>query len=64
MSSGDLTPNDLDRVKPTSNEVHIALVIARMIETVKNTPELVDSRQCVERIVATNGTFCTNCRKP
>jgi hypothetical protein len=25
---------------------------------------IVDSRQCIERIVATNGAFYTDCRKP
>jgi hypothetical protein len=39
MSSGDLIPNDHDQTEPTSNEVQFALVIARMIETVQNSPE-------------------------
>src|SRR4029077_8013138 len=39
MSSGDLIPNDHDQTEPTPNEVQFALVIARMIETVQNSPE-------------------------
>lgn len=39
MSSGDLIPDDRDRQEPTSNEVQFALVIARMIDTVTNSPE-------------------------
>src|SRR5260370_6354015 len=39
MSSGDLRPNDHDHVEPVANEVQFALVIARMIDTVKNSPE-------------------------
>lgn len=39
MNSGDLIPNDRDRQEPASNEVQFALVIARMIETVTNSPE-------------------------
>jgi len=39
MSSGDLIPNDHDHVEPVANEVQFALVIARMIDTVKNSPE-------------------------
>ena len=39
MSSGDLIPNDHDQPEPTSNEVQFALVIARMIDTVQNSPE-------------------------
>ena len=38
MSSGELIPND-DQPAPASNEVQFALVIARMIDTVKNDPE-------------------------
>jgi hypothetical protein len=38
MSSGELIPND-DQPVPASNEVQFALVIARMIDTVKNDPE-------------------------
>jgi hypothetical protein len=39
MSSGELIPNDPDQPAPASNEVQFALVIARMIDTVKNDPE-------------------------
>ena len=39
MSSGDLIPNDHDHFEPVANEVQFALVIARMIDTVKNSPE-------------------------
>jgi hypothetical protein len=39
MSSGDLIPNDHDRPEPASNEVQFALVIARMINTMQNSPE-------------------------
>jgi hypothetical protein len=39
MNSGDLTPTDHDQLEPTSNEVQFALVIARMIDTVQNSPE-------------------------
>lgn len=39
MNSGDLVPNDGDKSEPASSEVQFALVIARMIETVKNNPE-------------------------
>jgi hypothetical protein len=35
----DLIPNDHDHVEPVANEVQFALVIARMIDTVKNSPE-------------------------
>jgi hypothetical protein len=45
MSSADLIPNDHDQTEPTSNEVQFALVIARMIETIQNSPE--DMRQAV-----------------
>lgn len=38
MSSRDLQPNNEDKAE-TSNEVQFALVIARMLETVKNHPE-------------------------
>jgi hypothetical protein len=40
MSSGDLIPNDHDHFEPVANEVQFALVIARMIDTVKNSPKL------------------------
>lgn len=39
MSSGDLIPNEGDPTEQTSSEVQFALVIARMIETVGNSPE-------------------------
>ena len=39
MSSRDLIPNDQDQPDPASNEVQFALVIARMIDTVQNSPE-------------------------
>jgi len=39
MSSGDLIPSDHDQSDPASSEVQFALVIARMIETVKDSPE-------------------------
>lgn len=40
MSSGDLIPgDDHDQPDPASNEVQFALVIARMIETVQQSPE-------------------------
>ena len=38
MSSGELIPND-DQPAPASNEIQFALVIARMIDTLKNDPE-------------------------
>jgi hypothetical protein len=48
MSSGDLIPNDHDHVEPVANEVQFALVIARMIDTVKNSPEHI--RQAVYKL--------------
>ena len=45
MPSGDLIPNDHDRSEPASSEVQFALVIARMIDTVRNSPA--DMRQAV-----------------
>lgn len=39
MSSRDLQSSNEDQSEPASNEVQFALVIARMIETVKNHPE-------------------------
>src|SRR5438874_13219504 len=39
MNSRDLRPSDDDTAEPASNEVHFALVIARMLDTVKNDPE-------------------------
>jgi hypothetical protein len=45
MTSGDLIPSDRDRPEPPSLEVGFALVIARMIDSVKNNPE--DLRQAI-----------------
>src|SRR5271169_4290023 len=45
MTSGDLIPSDHDRPEPPSLEVEFALVIARMIESAKNSPE--DMRQVI-----------------
>jgi hypothetical protein len=45
MTSGDLIPNDRDRPEPGSLEVEFALVIARMIDSLKNSPE--DMRQAI-----------------
>jgi len=45
MPSGDLIPGERDLSEPASSEVQFALVIARMIDTVKNSPE--DMRQAV-----------------
>ncbi|MDA9505054.1 hypothetical protein XI09_10185 [Bradyrhizobium sp. CCBAU 11386] len=39
MNSRDLRPGDDDTAEPASNEVQFALVITRMLETVKNHPE-------------------------
>lgn len=39
MSSQDLIPGEQEQPDPASNEVQFALVIARMIETVQNSPE-------------------------
>jgi hypothetical protein len=39
MNSGDLIPSDPDRPDPDSAEVEFALVIARMIDSVRNSPE-------------------------
>ena|ERR1700687_227478 len=39
MASGDLIPSNHDRSEPASTEVQFALVIARMIDSVKNSPE-------------------------
>ncbi|KJC45184.1 hypothetical protein UB31_21085 [Bradyrhizobium sp. LTSP849] len=39
MSSGDLIPSDRDQPEQASTEVQFALVIARMIETVDQSPE-------------------------
>ena len=45
MNSGDLVPSNHDRSELASTEVQFALVIARMIDSVKNSPE--DMRQAV-----------------
>jgi hypothetical protein len=39
MNSSDLIPSDHDRPEPPSLEVEFALVIARMIDSLKNNPE-------------------------
>jgi hypothetical protein len=44
-SSGDLMPSDYDRPEPPFLEVEFALVIARMIDSLKNNPD--DMRQIV-----------------
>jgi hypothetical protein len=45
MNSGDLVPSSQDRPEPADAEVQFALVIARMIDTVKNSPD--DMRQAI-----------------
>jgi hypothetical protein len=45
MNSGDLVPSHQDRSEPADAEVQFALVISRMIDTVKNSPE--DMRQAI-----------------
>src|SRR5882757_2274140 len=45
MNSGDLIPRDQDKPEPPSLEVEFALVIARMIDSLKNNPE--DLRQAI-----------------
>ena len=45
MTSGDLIPSDRDRPEQASLEVEFALVIARMIDSLKNNPE--DMRQAI-----------------
>jgi hypothetical protein len=45
MTSGDLIPSDRDRPELASLEVEFALVIARMIDSLKNNPE--DMRQAI-----------------
>src|SRR5260370_7174138 len=45
MHSGDLVPGSQDRSEPADAEVQFALVIARMIDTVKTNPE--DMRQAI-----------------
>jgi hypothetical protein len=45
MTSGDLIPSDHDQPEPASSEIQFALVIARLIDSVKNSPA--DMRQIV-----------------
>jgi hypothetical protein len=45
MTSGDLTPGDHDQLDPASSEVQFALVIARMIDSVRDSPA--DMRQAI-----------------
>lgn len=45
MNSRDVIPDPRDQPEPASNEIQFALVIARMIDTVRNNPE--DMRQAV-----------------
>jgi hypothetical protein len=45
MTSGDLIPSDHDQSEPVSPEVQFALVIARLIDSVKDSPT--DMRQIV-----------------
>jgi hypothetical protein len=45
MNSSDLIPNEHDLADPASDEVQFALVIARMIDPMKNSPD--DMRQVV-----------------
>jgi hypothetical protein len=45
MASGDLIPSDRDRPELASLEVEFALVIARMIDSLKNNPD--DMRQAI-----------------
>ena len=45
MNSGDLTPGQRNGSEPASVEIQFALVIARMIDTVHNSPE--DMRQAI-----------------
>jgi hypothetical protein len=45
MASGDLIPGDHDHLDPASSEVQFALVIARMIYSVGNSPA--DMRQAI-----------------
>jgi hypothetical protein len=48
VTSSDLSPSDQDRPEPASLEVEFALVIARMIDSLKNNPE--DMRQAVYQL--------------
>lgn len=45
MASGDLIPSDHDQPEPAATEIQFALVIARMIDSIKNSPA--DLRQAV-----------------
>jgi hypothetical protein len=45
MASGDLIPSDHNQLDPASSEVQFALVIARMIDSVRNSPA--DMRQAI-----------------
>jgi hypothetical protein len=45
MASGDLIPSDHDRLEPPSLEVEFALVLARMMDTLKSNPQ--DMRQAL-----------------
>jgi hypothetical protein len=45
MASGDLIPSDHDQLNPASSKVQFALVIARMIDSVGNSPA--DMRQAI-----------------
>jgi hypothetical protein len=45
MNSGNLVPSDHDRPEPAEAEIQFALVIARMIDTAKNSPD--DLRQVI-----------------
>jgi hypothetical protein len=45
MASGDLKPSNHDQLDPASAEVQFALVIARMIDSVRNSPA--DMRQAI-----------------
>jgi hypothetical protein len=45
MNSGDLVSGNHDRSEPADAEVQFALIIARMIDTVRNSPE--DMRQAI-----------------
>jgi hypothetical protein len=45
MASGDLIPSDHNQLDPASSEIQFALVIARMIDSVRNSPA--DMRQAI-----------------
>ena len=48
MASADLKPSDHEQSDPASAEVQFALVIARMIESVRNNPA--DMRHAVNKV--------------